>query len=101
MTMTIDFRRLQRTHGDDVVIANDDVMRSMRAFNRDRLVTRYEICLDVHGNVRTLRREKLSGIEEYDLQTALAIRTWRFEPFVVDGVATAVCTHARLDFVAP
>jgi hypothetical protein len=74
----------------------------MRTFNSDRLVTRYEICLDARGDVELLRREQLSGIEAYDIEVADAIRNeWRFDPFLVDGLATPVCTHVRLDFVAP
>jgi len=88
--------------GDDVVIASDDVMRSMRAFNSDRLVSRYEICLDARGEVEFIRRETVSGIEAYDIQVSNTIHhEWRFVPFVVDGVATAVCTHASLEFSAP
>jgi outer membrane biosynthesis protein TonB len=42
-----------------------------------------------------------SLIPAYDAMTLGHVRTWRYEPYVIDGVATPVCANVRIKFGAP
>ncbi len=52
-------------------------------------------CLKTDGTVDRVRTKILKGIPVMDAEVLAKVRAWRYKPYLVDGVATAVCFPVR------
>ena len=52
-----------------------------------------KLCLDATGVPTTVDVYSSSCFPRYDADLASTIRAWRYSPYMVDGVALAVCTR--------
>lgn len=70
-------------------VTQTEIMRS----GKDRLVTVFKLCITDAGAISQLERKKSSGFPAYDATLERVMRsTWRYAPFLIDGVAKPVCT---------
>lgn len=51
-----------------------------------------KLCIDTNGAPTTLLLLKSSGYPAYDRKLTTEMRGWRYKPYLVNGVATDVCT---------
>lgn len=51
-----------------------------------------KICLDRDGSVSEATTLKTSCFDDYDAKLLAGVRSWRYRPFLVNGVSTPVCT---------
>ena len=74
-------------------ISPDETTKTdIKTSGKDRVVTKYRMCIDAGGGVTTLSLMQSSGFEDYDKKIAREMRLWRYRPFMVDGKAVPVCT---------
>lgn len=64
----------------------------MAASGKTKLVTTYKLCVDAAGAVSKVSMLKSSGLPGYDAKISSTMKTWRYSPYLIDGVAKAVCT---------
>jgi TonB family protein len=63
--------------------------------------TSVRLCIDGSGSVTRADVVESSLIAAYDEQILANVRTWRYQPYVLDGAATPVCTTVRIKFAMP
>ncbi len=57
--------------------------------------------LDELGHVSNVMVARSSGLREMDRAALIAVRQWRFDPVVVEGVALHARVRVRLSFAPP
>lgn len=94
-SQAFDAERLTGTHA----IFPDDAARAAVASNTIGHVTGlFQVCLSSSGRIRSITTLKTTGVPVYDEQLIRTMYgTWRYRPFMVDGVATQVC--AKVTFI--
>lgn len=90
---------LKKTSGDDPDLRDPDIKQAIKAGDGYivELKTTLHVCIDAAGAVSGLEITRTSGLLAYDVEAAKAVKTWRYEPYLVGGKATAVCTTLDVD----
>jgi periplasmic protein TonB len=78
--------------GERNISPDDTTKTDIKTSGKDRVVTKYRMCIDAGGGVTTLSLMQSSGFADYDKKIAREMRQWRYRPFMVDGKAVPVCT---------
>jgi hypothetical protein len=64
-----------------------------------RVTGSFRICLSSSGRIRSITTLKATGVPVYDEQLIRTMYgTWRYRPFMVDGVATQACTRVTFNY---
>ncbi|HUH04383.1 MAG TPA: energy transducer TonB [Kofleriaceae bacterium] len=82
----------RRTHGDPKIYPPDPTLIAIKRDGVSRVVTTVKMCLSAQGTVQQLEVLKSSGYPAYDALIRSTMRTWRYEPFQVNGEPVPVCT---------
>jgi periplasmic protein TonB len=82
----------QRIAGEKNIVPDDTTKNEIRSSGKDRIVSKYRLCIDAGGSVSTLSLVQSSSFADYDQKIAREMRQWRYRPFMVDGKAVPVCT---------
>lgn len=82
----------RRTHGDPKIYPPDTTITAIKRDGVSRVVTTVKMCLSSRGTVQRLDVLKSSGYPAYDALIRSTMRTWRYEPFQVNGEPVPVCT---------
>ena len=89
----------QRLAGVKRIIPDEAVKTAMSRAGQRRLVSTFKMCLSDAGIVESVEVLKSSGHQAYDRQVRSTILgTWRYRPFVVNGVEVPVCTSVTFIF---
>lgn len=81
-----------RIAGDKQVLPDDEDKLAIQASGQNRVIGSFKMCLDVAGVPVEIVRLKSTGYPRYDEKIHRAMETWRYRPYLVDGVAKVVCT---------
>jgi protein TonB len=57
-----------------------------------------KLCIKTNGRVDTSKTKILKGIPVLDNEVLSKVKTWRYKPYTVDGVATPACFPVRFVF---
>lgn len=88
---------LLRVAGEKSILPDPLDQRDIVNSGKTKLFTTYKICTDTAGAVKILNMLKSSGFPGYDAKVSATIRgTWRYSPYLKDGVAEPVCTSVTL-----
>ncbi len=61
-------------------------------------VVMVRLCLKADGTVDTAETRIIKSLPALDEEVLAKVKSWRYKPYVVDGVATPVCFPARFVF---
>ncbi len=90
----------QRVSGDKNIVPDDATKMEIERSGRSRVVVPVKICLDDRGRVKSTTILKSSGFDAYDARLTSEIEdTWRYRPFLVNGIATPVCSAVTFIYV--
>jgi len=79
-------------HDGQAVIRPDDAdLEAMAADGKTRLVGVFRFCLDERGVPDTVTMVHSTGYPGYDRKLTDTIRSWRYQPHLVDGKPKRVC----------
>jgi TonB family protein len=92
---------LKRAGGEPVPPVTPELRRRLDADGVAARKIAVRLCVSTEGRVSEARMLQSSGLERYDGQLLEAVRSWRFEPHLENGVAAAVCTTIVVRVVAP
>jgi len=82
-----------RIEGNPQIAPPDTVKQAMQRSGLDSLTGAVKMCLNQRGGVRSLRVLRSTGYAEYDQRLLAGMRTWRYDPYTLDGgAAVSVCT---------
>lgn len=82
----------QRISGDTHVEPDRVTKEKMVLAGESKLVFIAKMCLNSHGNVASTNVLRSSGYPMYDQKILSTVRQWRYQPFLIDGKAVAVCS---------
>ena len=85
-----------RIAGDKAIVPDDPTKTaiSVKAGPQVvRLIGSFKLCVSSSGRIQSVTRLKTTGVPAYDQKLMRTMRSsWRYRPFMVDGVAAPVCT---------
>jgi TonB family protein len=81
-----------RVSGEKLIVPDEATKIEIFRSGKTKLVTTYKICVDAAGSVSALNLLKSSGFPDYDAKLLTTMWTWRYRPYLVEGVARPVCT---------
>ena len=81
-----------RISGERLVVPDDPTKLEIQCARVSKTSAAFKLCLDAAGVPETVEIYSSSCFPRYDADVAATIRTWRYSPYTVDGVAVPVCT---------
>ena len=84
--------KAHRTSGETAIAPPDVVKTQMAREGRSKAVGSFKICLDTTGAVSSVSTIGSTKYGAYDAKLIAGMQGWRYEPFVVDGKPTPVCS---------
>ncbi len=88
-----------RIKGDPRIVPDDETKVAMTLAGKQRLVIPVKICLDEQGTPAKVEVLRPSGFSAYDAKIEATMLTWRYSPFLVNGVASRVCSAVTFVYV--
>jgi hypothetical protein len=85
-------RRGLRISGETAIAPPDVVKTQMLRDDHKKAVGVFKLCLSTAGQVSSIATLKSTKYAEYDTRLVGAIRTWQYQPYLVDGRAVPVCS---------
>lgn len=92
---TVDAKRIA---GNKLILPDDGVKRAMAKRHDGSIVGAFRLCLDESGHVESVLPIRSTGYASYDRELMAGIWKWVYSPFLVDGVATPVCTAVTFHY---
>lgn len=83
-----------RLSGNEQIYPPEMVRVEMLHQGKDVAQATVQVCVSARGQVDTVRLLKPTGFRAYDDVLVREIREWRYKPYLVDGVASPMCTVA-------
>jgi protein TonB len=56
------------------------------------------LCVDATGSVTESTLTRSTGYDDYDKELVAAVRGWRYQPYVSNGLAFPVCSTATFAY---
>jgi hypothetical protein len=87
------FGKARRIAGNKFVVPSDEIKDELaKRRGVSRLEGTFRVCLDATGHVAQALPARSTGFAAYDREILSTLRSWVYEPVVVDGAPAAVCT---------
>ncbi len=81
----------KRISGDDQITAPESVRAEMLHLNKATLRAAIDLCIDARGTVERAKVRASTSYDAYDAKLLREMRTWKYQPYTVDGQAKAAC----------
>jgi hypothetical protein len=82
----------QRISGEKQVVPDAATRAEITKSGKNQIVGSFKMCLSAAGAVSEVTKMKSTGFPRYDKAIIDAMRSWKYRPFMVHGVATPVCS---------
>jgi hypothetical protein len=82
----------KRISGKKNILPDDHIKTAIERKHLHQVVGSFKICLDEHGAPESILPIRSTGFADYDRELLAGMHEWRYEPYVLDGVPTPVCT---------
>ncbi|MEZ4364626.1 MAG: energy transducer TonB [Kofleriaceae bacterium] len=82
----------QRIAGEPRILPDDATAQQIARDHAAEVRGVVKLCLSADGDVRSASMLRSTSFPAYDAKLEREMRTWRYRPYRVDGVATPVCT---------
>jgi outer membrane biosynthesis protein TonB len=83
---------LKRVEGEKLITPDDSDKTMIAQSGGELIVASFKVCLDDKGAVSDGTTLESSGVSSYDAKLVRTMHKWRYEPVILKGKATAVCT---------
>lgn len=83
---------VQRIGGDKHVAPDAVTVSAMLRADLERVVGVFDVCIDSKGDVAEVRTTHSTRFRAYDAKIERQIRTWKYQPVLLDGRAAPACT---------
>jgi TonB family protein len=81
-----------RISGQTQIVPDAKTQDAMQKARKKKVIGAVKMCLDATGKITDVVTVKETGFPDYDKQIVDTVRTWKYKPYMVNGVATAACT---------
>lgn len=82
----------QRISGDKLIRPDDSTSQRMAREGVSEVRVTLKLCLDEQGRPSSTAVLRSSGYQSYDDKLEREMASWRYRPYTVDGIPSAVCT---------
>ena len=82
----------KRIFGNKMISPDDHTKTKIGRSHATKVVGSFRLCLDDQGVVETVLPLRSTGYDSYDRRIMGGIMTWRYSPYLVNGVGVPVCT---------
>jgi protein TonB len=82
----------KRVAGEKNIQPDDTTKIQMQRDGKTQIVANYKMCLTKGGEIASINMVKSSGYPDYDRKINSKMQEWRYEPFLVNGEPSPVCT---------
>ncbi len=82
----------QRISGDKLIRPDDSTSQRMAREGVSEVRVTLKLCLDEQGRPSSTSVLRSSGYPSYDDKLEREMASWRYRPYTVDGIPSAVCT---------
>ncbi len=87
-----------RVSGEKNIVPDDATKMEIARSGKTKLMGVYKLCLAASGSIQSVSMIKSMGFTAYDTKIQTTMRTWVYRPFMLDGVATPVCTTVQFAY---
>ena len=81
-----------RVKGDKYIVPDDATKRDIGRSGKDKVIGSYKLCVDVNGDVASVKMLKSTGFPGYDFKIVDEMKQWGYRPYMINGAAVPVCT---------
>ncbi|MEZ4398914.1 MAG: TonB family protein [Kofleriaceae bacterium] len=81
----------QRISGDTYIVPDDDTTVEIGRSQKAQLMIPVKVCIGRSGDVESVEILKSSGFPAYDDKVQRGVLTWKYRPFMMNGVPAPVC----------
>lgn len=83
---------VQRIGGDKHVVPDAVTVSAILRADLERVVGVFDVCIDSKGDVADVRVSHSTRFRAYDDKIQRQIRTWKYQPMLLDGRPAPTCT---------
>ena len=87
-----------RISGEKNIVPDYATKMAIARSNTRKLMGVYKLCLAASGSIQSVSMIKSMGFAAYDTKIQTTMRTWKYRPFMLDGMATPVCTVVQFAY---
>lgn len=82
----------QLVSGEKMIRPDDTTKTQIMRDGKSQVIGAFKICISPGGSVTAVEMIKSTGYGAYDGRLKGTMRTWKFNPFMVNGKAVAICS---------
>ncbi len=83
---------LRRISGEKVITPDDETKRLIHSAGLSQVVGAFKLCLDTEGHVSEISTLRSTRSRDYDAKLISHMRSWTYEPLIIDGKPKKACT---------
>ena len=87
-----------RISGNRNLLPDTATAAAIVASGKTQLLVPVKLCVDRGGAVSSARVLKSSGFPDYDATLVAGVKTWRYQPILVNGAATPICSLVQFQY---
>lgn len=88
--------RVQRVDGDKRISPDVITLAEIQRSEKTNVVGVFQVCVDSKGDVADIGVVRSTDFRSYDAKIQRQIRTWRYQPVLIDGKPAPFCTMITL-----
>ncbi len=88
--------RAQRIDGDKRIAPDTLTVAEIQRAAKTNVVGVFQVCVDSKGDVADIGVVRSTNFRSYDSKIQRQIRTWRYQPVLLDGKPSPFCTMVTL-----
>lgn len=88
--------RIQRVDGDKRISPDIITLAEIQRSEKTNVVGVFQVCVDSKGDVADIGVVRSTDFRSYDAKIQRQIRTWRYQPVLIDGKPAPFCTMVTL-----
>lgn len=87
---------VQRIDGDKRISPDHLTIAELQRSEKTNIIGVFQVCIDSKGDVADIGVVRSTNFRAYDAKIQRQIRTWRYQPVLLDGKPAPVCTMVTL-----
>jgi hypothetical protein len=88
--------RVQRVDGDKRISPDIITLAEIQRSAKSNIIGVFQVCIDSKGDVADIGVVRSTNFRAYDAKIQRQIRTWRYQPVLLDGKPSPFCTMVTL-----
>jgi TonB family protein len=87
-----------RISGDTQIHPSSSTQNRMSRDGATEVIGSVQLCIATDGSISSASTAKPTKYDEYDQALLSAVRSWRYKPYTVNGVAVKACSLVTFDY---